>query len=64
MNKERLRVYVQMVPVLSLVGGMFLMDGFQGWLKGDGSYWIAVVIVPLALGVSAYLNKKILESIS
>ena len=40
MNKERLRLYVRMVPDLSLVGGMSLMDGLQGWLKGDGSYWI------------------------
>jgi hypothetical protein len=39
-SREVLRLYAWIVPILSLVAGMPLLQGIQNWTKGDWNYWL------------------------
>ena len=47
-----------------MVGGMSFIDGLHSWHAGDSSYWMAILLVPVCLGVSGYLTRKILGAIT
>jgi hypothetical protein len=63
-RKDTVRIYIRVVPILSLVAGMSFVDGLQAWHANDSDYWMAFVTVPICLGAATYFTRQILNEFS
>jgi hypothetical protein len=63
-QKEIIRVYIRVNPILSLVAGMAFNVGLQDWKADDSRYWMAVGTVTFCLGLSAYFTRVLLNEFS
>lgn len=68
LHVDRLRKFAQVHSncshTITMVGGMSVIDALHGRHVGNSSYWIAILLVPVCLGVSGYLTRKILGAIT
>lgn len=48
---------------MSVVGGMFLIQGLENALRGNPAYWIQFVAAPAFLAVAIVLCRKVVRAI-
>jgi hypothetical protein len=55
---------ITMVITISIVSGMFFIQGFAGALRGDAASWVQFMCSPILLAVAILHGRKLWQSIS
>ncbi len=61
--KEAVRPYLYFLAYAAGGCGVFIVQGGTSWLRGDPSYWLAIVLVPLLILAAFLCGRTILRLI-
>ena len=62
-RKQVIGGYVSGIFILSLNAGIFFSIGVHDWLRGEPSFWVSAVAVPVFLGGVIFFSRKIMSEI-